>query len=347
MYLARKQINGTTHYIIRESVEENGCLKSRDLYDLGGHPEQYIVYPGGNAFYIHETLCDQLSKIGVEPDNDKLEKLFWPFLSHETRRVIEGFTHKTGADLKTVRERSRRCETARFHLFDQRRMHYLRFGELDQSGIARVPKKIFRRLLDKSRDEIEQFFLTTESVLKPNEKKTYAYVVFDVPGYFPGGLSRKFPQALDQKKVDEYFLKAVCLLHDDDSFWAGMKRSNTLSEYLIRYVCWFFDHDYSDSPYLDELVYDWMNRHRDFRPPRPSANMPMDDALAVMGMTRAELSRVTVKTLTHRYRKMARKRHPDTGGGHNRFIKLIQAYEDLLRHVRGRHKKAEYTPRRG
>ncbi len=347
MYLAQKQINGKTHYIIRESIDDGEYRVSRDLFDLGAHPEQYVVYPGGNAFYIHEDVCEQLVQIGVAPDNDELEKLFWPFLRYETRRVIEGFTHKATGNRTLIKDQCRLCETAPFHLFDQRRMHYLRFGELDQSRLGRVPKKIFREFLDKSRDEIEQLFLTMENVLDANEKKTYAYVIFDVPGYFPGGLSRKFPQALDQDKVDEYFLKQVCLLHTDDTFWAGMKRSDTLSGYLVRYVCWFFDHAYADSRYLDELVYDWMARHRDFRPPRPPSNMALDDALSVMGMKKAELAGLTVKTLTRRYRKMAQKMHPDAGGGHNRFIKLTQAYEDLLRKVRGRGKKSGYSTQRG
>lgn len=253
--------------------------------------------------------------------------------------MIEGFTHKSNNKQEAVKEQCRRCETEKFYLFDQRRMHFLRFGEIDQSHISRAPKKIFRQLLDKSRDEIEQLFLELENVLDANEKKTYAYVIFDVPGFFPGGLSKKFPQALDQKKVDDYFLKQVCLLHVDDTFWAGMGRTDTLCAYLVRYVCWFFDNDYADSRYLDQLVYDWMGKRRSFRPPRPPSHMALDDALSVMEMSKEELSGLTVRTLTRKYRKMAQKTHPDTGGGHNRFIKLTHAYEDLLRKVRGRDKK--------
>lgn len=50
MYLARKHINGKTHYSIRESYKNNGCFKSRDLFDLGADPTRYIVYPGGSSF---------------------------------------------------------------------------------------------------------------------------------------------------------------------------------------------------------------------------------------------------------------------------------------------------------
>jgi hypothetical protein len=129
-------------------------------------------------------------------------------------------------------------------------------------------------LLDKSRDEIEQQFLQMEAVLNANEKKTYAFVIFDIPGHFSGDLARHFPHALSQKRVDECFLEEVCRLHGDDAFWAGAFRRNCLHEALVRYVCWFFDHDYADSRYLDQLVHDWMARHRDFRPPRPAPVMP-------------------------------------------------------------------------
>ena len=349
MYLAREITNGRIRYYIRESYPDGDLIKSRDLFDLGARPDEYIIYPGGNACYFHEDIHRQLEKKGVVPDEELLEQLFWPFLRHETRRVIEGFTHKNspGRRRETTREACLRCETTSFHLFDRRRMHYLRFGQLDQSKIMRAPKKIYRPLLDKSRDEIEQQFLQMENVLNANEKKTYTYVIFDVPGYFSGELARNFPQALSQKKVDECFLDRVCHLHADGGFWAGMPRTDALHEHLVRYVCWFFDHDYAESRYLDQMVYDWMARHRDFRPPRPQPSMPLADALSVMEIEEKELANLTVKKLTRQYRYMARKFHPDTGGGHNRFIRLNQAFEDLLRTVRTKSKSGGYRTHRG
>ena len=349
MYLAQKQINGKIHYWIRESYKDGECIKSRDLFDLGTRPDQFIIYPGGNACYFHEDIHDQLKEKGVTPDDEALEKIFWPFLRYETRRVIDGFTHN-GASRKgreSVKQACLRCETRKFHMFDRRRLHYLRFGQLDQSKIFCTPKKIYRPLLDKSRDEIEQMFFGMENVLNADEKKTYTFVVFDVPGHFSGKLARNFPQALSQKKVEDVFLEEVCNLDADDEFWAGMKRADRLQEHLIRYVCWFFDHDYAESRYLDQLVYDWMNRHRDFNPPRPQSSMAVNEALSVMELSREAFAKMTVKMLTRRYRQMARKFHPDTGGGHNRFIRLNQAFEDLLRTVRARKKSTGFRTQRG
>ncbi len=349
MYLAQKTINGKTCYFIRESYKDGDLNKSRDLFDLGTRPDRYIVYPGGNACYFHEEIHDQLQAQGVVPDDEELEKIFWPFLRFETRRVIEGFTHKNKSrkGRESLREACRRCEAQKFHMFDRRRLHYLRFGQLDQSKILRAPKKIYRSLLDKSRDEIEQQFLQMENVLDANEKKTYAYVIFDIPGHFAGNLARNYPQALSQNKVDAIFMEEVCRLHEDDLFWAGMTRSDVLHEHLVRYVCWFFDHDYAQSRYLDQLVYDWMARRRDFNPPRPRASMPLADALSVMGLDKKDLAGLTTAGLTRHYRQMARKYHPDTGGGHNRFIRLNQAFEDLLRSVRAKKASSGYRTQRG
>lgn len=349
MYLARKRLHGITHYCIRESYPDGDCMRSRDLFDLGARPDRFIIYPGGNSFYFHEEVYTRLYEKGVSPDEADLEKIFWPFLPPETRRVIEGFTHKgsSGKKMESGRNDRSRCETEKFHIFDMRRVHYLRFAQLDQSSILSGSPKIFRPLLDKSRDEIEQMFFAMESVLKAHEKKIYAYVIFDIPGHFSGGLAKKFPQALPQEKVDDYFLAEVCRLHADKSFWAGMARPAVLNEHLVRYVCWFFDHDYADSRYLDQLVYDWMARHRDFHPPRPTPSMPEAEALTAMGVAANEFAEMTVDGLTRQYRQMARQSHPDTGGGHDRFIRLRQAFELLLSKIRAKGKSRGYRTQRG
>ena len=349
MYLSQQQKNGKTHYSIRESYPDGDIIRSRELFDLGARPDKYIIYPGGNACYFHEDIYDQLSEKGVTHDDEDLETIFWPFLRYEIRRVIEGFTHRgsSGKKRESIKSACQRCETEKFHLFDMRRIHYLRFAQLDQSKIYRVPKKIYRPLLDKSRDEIEQMFFQMENVLDANEKKNYTFVIFDIPGHFEGELARNFPQALSQKKVDALFLDEVCRLDSDNQFWAGRPRSELIGEPLIRYLCWFFDSDYAESRYLDQLVHDWMARRRNFNPPRPKPSMALNEALSVLGLTGKELSGLTVKSITRQYRQMARKFHPDTGGGHNRFIKLSQAFEDLLRHVRAKRETSGYRVHRG
>ena len=350
MYIARKRIKGYTHYYLRETFDNDGVLKSRDLFYLGRDPRDYVIYPdGGAAFYFREDLCDGLFEMGVAPDNDELERVFFPFLDPETQRVIEGFSHQgmTRQDQANLRDKVNRSEKASFHLFDKRRMHYLRFVEMDQSRIGRAPQKIYRDLLDKSRDEIEQYFIEMENILKPKEKKAYPYVIFDVASHFTSIISREFPQALDQAKVDECFLKEVCRLNADETFWGDIGRRDRLNDYLVRYVCWFFDSEFGESRYMEDLLWEWMARHRRYRPPVARDRMKEDEAVAIMGIDQRSLAKMTVNRLTRQYRAMAQKHHPDKGGNHESFIKLNRAFEQLLRRVKAGRRRHGYTTRQG
>ena len=88
MYLARKYKKGAPHYYIRESYWDGHHYLSRDLFDLGTHPDKYIVYPGGNAFYIDPDIEDHLDAMGVSLQLDDLEDIFWRFLDPRIQRVL-------------------------------------------------------------------------------------------------------------------------------------------------------------------------------------------------------------------------------------------------------------------
>ena len=64
MYLANVIIDGRMRFIIRESYRDGDVFKSRNLFDLGKDPARFIVYPGGNSFYIDDTVLDGLSSAG-------------------------------------------------------------------------------------------------------------------------------------------------------------------------------------------------------------------------------------------------------------------------------------------
>ncbi len=347
MYLAKKWVRGKLLYAIRQSVPVGGRMESREIVDMGPDPSKYIIYPGGNAFYIDPDFCNRLEAMGIEPDNDELEKVFWPFLDPETRRVIEIFTRPSAKRGETIREHKKRCQTEAFHLFDRKRMHYLRYGEIDQSRINMVPKKIYRKLLDKSRDEIEQQFLEMECVLKHREKKNYVYTIFDVAEHFQSEIARKFPQALDQDKVDAIFLEELCRINADADFWADAGVSNWLNTYLVRYACWFFDSDFEGSTYLEDLMWQFKRRHHGSAPRSSRPPMPTDEAVSLMEITRGDLDTMTIKDLTRQYRLMAQTYHPDKGGDPENFIRLNRAFKDLLKQIKGEAGKTRYTTRRG
>ncbi|MGD8445491.1 MAG: J domain-containing protein, partial [Desulfobacterales bacterium] len=91
MYLALEKINGEARYFIRESYRQADHFLSRNLLDLGADPGSYIIYPGGNSFYIDESVEDRLSDMGATADPDELEDIFWPFVQPEIRRILEPF----------------------------------------------------------------------------------------------------------------------------------------------------------------------------------------------------------------------------------------------------------------
>ena len=91
MYIKRKRQKNQDNYIISESYHEDGIWKHRKLMDLGAEPDGYIVYPGGNAFYIKESLEETLTSSATNFFYDELEALFVHFMKPRIRRVVESF----------------------------------------------------------------------------------------------------------------------------------------------------------------------------------------------------------------------------------------------------------------
>jgi len=332
LYLAQTKIKGEACYFIRESYPYEDNFLSRDLIDLGPDPGRFIIYPGGNSFYIDEVVENRINDLGKKADPEKLEDIFWRFVHPEIRRVLEPFRSREKRH-QANRRKSRPPEDpdARVHIFDKRRTHYLRFGQTDQGNIARLPPKMFRMLQNKSRDEIEQMFMDLERELAVREYKTYAYVIFDLQQYFYGSFARSNPQMLSQDKVDEYFIEQICLLNTDRFFWTGMASGNGLNEYLVRYVLMYFDYDYVPSSFMDEYLRQFINSRRDYRSPHKSSTVTLKAASVIFGQSKEELRKMSRKELARQYRQKAQKLHPDKGGDHNKFVKLTEAYHDLLR----------------
>ena len=332
LYLARNYINGEARYFIRESYPQGDFFLSRDLIDLGPDPGRFIIYPGGNSFYIDEIVENRINGLGKKADPEILEDIFWRFLRPEIRRALEPFRNREKRHQSNRRNRHPQEDPdARVHIFDKRRTHYLRFGRMDQGNLTRLPQKMFRMLLNKSRDEIEQMFLDMERELSIREFKTYVYVIFDLQHYFYESVARSNPQLLNQTKVDEYFIEQVCGLNTDPIFWTGGPSQDGLNEYLVRYVLMFFDYDYVPGSLMDEYLRQFINSRREYRPPYKNSTLTSKETSAIFGQTKEELKKMSRKELARRYRQKAQKLHPDKGGDHDKFVKLTEAYHELLR----------------
>jgi len=330
MYIAKRIQHGKPRYTLRQTCrDQDGGLTFQDLADLGGNPSRFIEYPGGNAFYISETLVDHLEQSGENVDPDLLEDLFLPFLDPEIRRSVETFHSRSWETAKRTRQEEEALHRS-VASFDKRRLHYLRFGAMDQGPVAAMPAAIMKDLAGKCRDEIEQYFLRQEAKLPAAELKSYVFAAFDLHRFFMGILAKKMPQALDQERVDRHFLEELCRLHEHLFQAPSDSKPSSLHPYLVRYLIHFFDNDYLHTTLLDDFAKEFMNRHRFFTPPPPRPLVSVDKAAAVFGLTRAEASRMTRRSLTQRYRKLAHTHHPDKGGSPEQFVELNDAFQRLI-----------------
>ena len=147
MYLARKEIGGVPNYVIRESYWDGHHYLSRDLIDLGADPARYIVYPGGRAFYVDPALEDQLDELGVATDADELEDIFWRFLDPYIQRSLAHFRNRGKRTRPSqMPQGASAADQLPVHIFDKRRLHFLKFGRMQQGYLWLLPEKLSRKL---------------------------------------------------------------------------------------------------------------------------------------------------------------------------------------------------------
>ena len=331
MYLASEIKDGSLHFYIRESYREADVFLSRDLIDLGPDPARYIIYPGGNAFYIDEQIEERLIESGAGKQVPELEDIFWRFVDPEIRRVLEPFRSREDRHRALRRKKAPAAgPSAEIHIFDQRRAHYLKFGQTDQRDIGRMPIKYFKGLQRKSRDELENGFMDMEAALNPREYKSYTFTIFDLQRYFSESFANSKPQILNQDMVDEYFIDQVCRLNSDPVFWAGMQKNDRLHDYLVRYVLMHFDYDYAPGSFMEDYLRQFINSRREYRPPHQNKAASLKEASRILGESVETLKKMDRRDLVRLYRRKAQELHPDKGGDHDEFVRLTEAYRDLM-----------------
>ena len=325
MYMAKVRHKQGITYILRESVETGDGFEPKDICDLGPRPGAWIDYPGGNAWYVCPELETRVANHAKSYSPGHLEDLFWPFLHPGIRRATEVFRNRTPkSGFRRTNRKEKQALARATHAFDKRRAHFLKFGNMDQGSIVNIPAVLFKPFQEKSRDEIEQWFMAKERHLRQKELKSYVYTIFDIQRFFKGFLAKQMPHTLDQNRVETYFLQEICTLNLE---LHGL--DTHLHEYMIRYLIMFFDFSYGDTVLLDDLEQDFRARHRYFNvPPKPS--MTRVRAREIFGISKAEFKAMDKKTLTRTFRKLARKHHPDAGGNHDKFVALNEAYQALM-----------------
>jgi hypothetical protein len=334
LYLARDILGARLRYSLRQTYRDGttGLLRHREIFDLGDSPQQFIIYLGDNGYCIDDRVTDAIEPYIAGDAAEMVDRLLWPFVRRDIRTKLEPFMNRGRQDkISPVSAAEQEAIDSELHLFDRRRLHYLWYGAIDQSGLYRMPAKLCRRLLGKSRDEKEQYFVASEQVFYADQVKEYLFTIFNLQQHFSESFARIMPQGLNQDRLDTFFVDELCRLNNDTIFWRGMEPANALQPYLIRYLIMFFDYDFSASQAINDYIKQFMNSHRQFRFPKKKSGMTTDKASEIFGEPADKLTKLSKKELTKLYRKKAKELHPDTGGEHDEFVRLTEAFEQLLR----------------
>lgn len=336
MYLAQHKVENELHFIIRQSYWDGSSWQSRDLIDLGPDPAVNISYEGRRGFHLSEGLEEALAMSGITPKPYELEFVFSPFLPAHLQHRLEGLyrtASKSSPAGLSYEEEKRLC--LQIHQFDMRRFHYLRHGNLDLSRISTVPIRYFRRLADKSRDELEQTFLLQEIRLPTSEYKAYVYASLNLQRFFSSPDARRYPQHLDQERLGVLAVEELAALNRDPHFWMCQPPAEGgLHEYLLRYQSMFFNYEFGQDTAEQDYIRNFINSHR--RQQRPhSVQANAVELENLFGMRLEELAKLSRRQLRRLYKKCALKLHPDKDGGdHESFIRMTRIYEGLLRKAR-------------
>jgi len=334
LYLARTVLGNTLRFSLRQTVmdDQDEFPRHRQLVDLGDDPARYLVFPSSNCFYVHDDLLATVAPM-VEGDVAlALEKILWPFVRADVRANLASvMAREHGSPPTKVTAAEQEAIDRELHLFDRRRLHYLWYGAIDQSGLYRMPAKLCRRLLGKSRDEKEQYFIDREMVLYADQVKEYLYTIFNLQRHFSESFARILPQGLDQQRLDTLFIDELCSLNRDASLWRGMPPVDGLHPYLIRHLILFFDYEFSAAAALSGYFKTFMDSHRQFHFPQPKSTMSTEELSTIFGEPAERLATLSKRELKALFRKRAKALHPDIGGDPEQFVRLKEAFEALHR----------------
>lgn len=332
MYLATLTKNGKKYYEIRQSFmhEKKKELCFRVIFNLGNNPARYLEQLSDDICYFSPELEESISRRTDQDPTFLLENLLWDFLPAEEQHRLSFFRHRGKGTIHRLTEEDRIAIEREVHLFDRRRLYYLKYCAVDQSRLFRLNPKLYRPLLNKSRDEREYYYIGLEKDLRPNEMKTYVFTIFDLQRYFDQSFSATRPEALNQHDIADHFIEELCNLNSDHRFWYGGGIADSLHDHLVRYLIMFFDHNYGRGSLFDDFLREFMGRHRAFSWPDKKPAISTDEITAIFDTDWKALRTMTKKELTRLYRKRAKELHPDKGGNNDCFVQLNSAYAALM-----------------
>lgn len=334
MYLASLKNGPTITYQIRQSyrlTDEDSLWSFRIIFDFGNNPRSFFKVVDDCIVLFDDNLLEAVSAADEKESCSLLEQLLWRFLPQETRKRLALFGTRSALQPAPFTDRERENIARQIHLFDRRRLYYLRYGAVDQSRLSRLHEKCCRPFLDTCRDEREYLFAAEEAVLSPGVYLQYVYAIFNIQKHFHQSFAAWFPEALAFDEVADHFLSEICELNQDLRFWQGEVPDQTLHSHLHRYLIMFFDFSPAGRSFHDDFARAFMAGHRRFRWPERTPSHPPEKMSKVFTTPYEELKKMTGEQLNRLYRKKAMLLHPDRGGDHDLFIELTEVYESLRR----------------
>ncbi|MCS7198796.1 MAG: hypothetical protein N2327_04645 [Caldimicrobium sp.] len=298
MYISRKITPQGYVFSINESYYEAPFYKSRVLLELGLNPGEFVTYYSEVAFSI--DLEEKLAKAGKHTDQFELEKLFYPFLKPEAQRWVRLSLNREKR--KIVSEKN--YEPEDIFWFDRVRLISLKLDHRDPRQIANQRYPFFERLLQKSRDEIENMLWDMEDRLSFREKVRYILSIFSL-------------QRIDSNENrDHVFLDQLCQIAQDPAYFMDLSPHIVLSSYLSRYIWFYFDAlPWRATPKIFQF-----RGNRLYQELATSLNLSVEDLLSLSKKEVLKLFRAKIKEL-----------HPDRGGRHESFVSFRRLMEEFLK----------------
>lgn len=319
MYIAALKETRGTRYELRRTVSRGSGLDYEVLADLGGDPARLVAFTRFGIVYAEELLealaCHDL-------DMDELDEVFG-FLAP---RGFEPRAARPRPWTRTTMTLTQEQLILELPAFDRRRMAYLRSGEVNLSRIDEVNPKLFRILVGKCRDEVEQMFLRMERELPVHEARTYVYAVFNLQRHFASLSARIMPESLEERLVDEAFLCEYCALEKNSEIWGGHEGAARV--YLRRYAIMHYDHAFGPDPTFARIFQNFMN---DFRRHKPRAKPVTPERVhALFGLSMGQIRALSRREFARIFRRKAMSMHPDKGGDHDAFVELLETYKQIV-----------------
>ncbi|PHR27580.1 MAG: hypothetical protein COA36_09120 [Desulfotalea sp.] len=331
MYLARQQHSSFFSYQLRQSYQtKDNCYNHRVLFNLGREPAQFFSIEENQAVIFQERLLMPLRQAMEQDPEPLLEKLLFEFFPTQVQQTLLTFKDRSCQYKGPLSREEKDAISRQVHIFDRRRLYYLRYGAVDQSHLNKLHEKCCRPLLGQSRDEREHYFIDAEKVLEPGLYFQYIFAIFNLHTYFEQSFAPWLPEALARVEVADQLTRVVCTLQKSQSFWQAETPADSLHLHLARYLWMFFDAPPNQASFQKDFADAFMGSHRTFSWPEKRVKANPQTIEALFGLSYAELSRLNKADLSRLYRKKAMHLHPDKGGDAEQFIILTEVYTTIL-----------------